>query len=767
MTNRDKRQSLLDAARRKAGQAAAKRSSALSLTPAKVLGVYKGMAEDKKRVLVTIDDSEPLSLTADPGKYVIDGLVWVQVDAKRKPIHVLGPADIPGEGQETETYLPELTPEDLTARAAIESAQAAIEAARAEIAETGAELDGRLDDAFGQIDTALGDAANALSAATHNAKNLFATAPPSGTAPKGTLWFQRDSQGKIIGQWQQVAGAEPAADGTGGTMGSTWERRDITSEVIANLDVGKLSAGGAVIDEGVINRLWTDVVRSRKITTDMLLVGRGANLIVDPLFLDPTLTEARRTRSASTAVSGGFSQTGYFYFVGPTATQADAQKTAIPVQPGEQYRFSIPVTNGTTTMLYAERWTTAGVRSQETSTSANFKNITYAGGVLSGTYTVPTNVAYLSPVIYRASGTYVVGPGATATRLTDSSLIVDGGVAARHLNVVETVNGAKFSLQPDGLRIWRAGNTGTHPNVLLTLAGGFRLQADDGSPVAWLDSVTGTFRTTGGVIADADIIGSIIRTALTGQRWEISSSEGESNTLKAFSNSPNETQPGTIIVESETSLGNWPRMIIQTPEVDGNPLSRTTVDMVSGPNTDTAGYASYDVLTQRASINAPQGIDLNGPVGTVNVGQNDGLRFGDLTHRYVSFVTVKPTAARNSEVGAGSISRDASTWGTRGLSSAGVAGENLQFTRDGIYTITYTVNLPVAFRPTGTTRAFIGINSASFPMTYRASVGQEDWATVTTGPVYIPAGGVVSFPFFLGGAGTYNFSGRIAVLRHE
>src|SRR5690606_37078529 len=103
--------------------------------------------------------------------------------------------------------------------------------------------------------TAAGNAQNAadraINAASHNSKNLFSYSPPSGSAPKGTIWFQRHSAAnkKIIGQWQQIGGTEPNPDGSGGTLGSTWEQQTISSEVIANLDVGKLTADSGTIGD--------------------------------------------------------------------------------------------------------------------------------------------------------------------------------------------------------------------------------------------------------------------------------------------------------------------------------------------------------------------------------------------------------------------------------------------------------------------------------------------------------------------------------------
>lgn len=55
-----------------------------------------------------------------------------------------------------------------------------------------------------------------------------------------------------------------------------------------------------LIPEAVIDHLWTNVVRARKITTDMLLVGSGENLVVDPYFVNAELNTARINDSLGT-----------------------------------------------------------------------------------------------------------------------------------------------------------------------------------------------------------------------------------------------------------------------------------------------------------------------------------------------------------------------------------------------------------------------------------------------------------------------------------
>jgi hypothetical protein len=164
--------------------------------------------------------------------------VYIYVDIKATTANIVGVRFAPWVRQSANVYLVDnIEAYDISeATSALEAAAAAQAAASA---------------AHGRADSAYTNAQNALNAASHNAKNLFSTSPPSGSAPVGTIWVQTDSNGKALSSWQQTAGTAPAADGTGGTLGSTWTPRPIRSEMIENVDVAKLT--GQFIDSSHIN----------------------------------------------------------------------------------------------------------------------------------------------------------------------------------------------------------------------------------------------------------------------------------------------------------------------------------------------------------------------------------------------------------------------------------------------------------------------------------------------------------------------------------
>lgn len=88
----------------------------------------------------------------------------------------------------------------------------------------------------------------------------------------GDTWFRRDRNANIIGQWMFETGS--------------WIPVLVKSEVIANLDVAKLTAGDAKISEAVIEKLWVDGLNAKQVTTKSLIVETG-NLWPDPRFNTP------------------------------------------------------------------------------------------------------------------------------------------------------------------------------------------------------------------------------------------------------------------------------------------------------------------------------------------------------------------------------------------------------------------------------------------------------------------------------------------------
>lgn len=153
-------------------------------------------------------------------------------------------------------------------------AQAKADAAQAEAIRQ-AKLDAteKADAAQAAAEQAAKDHADALP------KVLHGTGAPAGTAPDGSIWWQHQGalSGPVIGQWNRVNGQ--------------WRSTPIDSEAIANLDVGKLTAGSAEIAEAVIDLLWARVVRAGLLEADEALIGR--TLIADGAVTAEKITATR------------------------------------------------------------------------------------------------------------------------------------------------------------------------------------------------------------------------------------------------------------------------------------------------------------------------------------------------------------------------------------------------------------------------------------------------------------------------------------------
>ena len=125
-------------------------------------------------------------------------------------------------------------------------------------------------------------ASNAAAAAqaTADSKPLIlfsSTAGPSGTAPTGTIWFLWDSAKNVAGQWLQE-----------GTLAApVWTPQQIRSEVIANLDVAKLTAGSAAIADLVARKIAASTANFQAANVSNLFVTSGATMsqaVIDFLF---------------------------------------------------------------------------------------------------------------------------------------------------------------------------------------------------------------------------------------------------------------------------------------------------------------------------------------------------------------------------------------------------------------------------------------------------------------------------------------------------
>lgn len=285
-----------------------------------------------------------------------------------------------------------------------------------------------------------------LLAAAQARKITTSESTPSGTALAGHLWWRVDGTGKVIGQWEQTASPS----------GSTWTVREVTSEVIANLDVGKLTATSALITEAVVNKLWAEVVRARKITTDMLLVGAGANLMpwapwettephvgqsssVLDTVNDPDFGWCLRTNGATITVG---TQTHVAWL---RSSDPDTDPSyGWAVEEGESYRFRIGVSAGG---VYTDGTPQAAAIVAFYDKTGTWMQSAYAPEVNPAWSGTPTYVEVTGKAPVGAKGMRIfirqnrpgmlMWFGAALHRMSDASLIVDGGILARHIEALQ------------------------------------------------------------------------------------------------------------------------------------------------------------------------------------------------------------------------------------------------------------------------------------------------------------------------------------------
>jgi hypothetical protein len=123
------------------------------------------------------------------------------------------------------------------------------------------------------------------------------------------------------------------SDNTAGTayIDDVQIRRVSEASLIMNLGVEKLVASNAAMGQAVIDKLWADVVNSRKLSTDMLIVTQGTNLIPDANMLQTEITLLKRGNTTGWA-QGTASQGIYQQYKTPTTAAGTAYWNLMPVR---------------------------------------------------------------------------------------------------------------------------------------------------------------------------------------------------------------------------------------------------------------------------------------------------------------------------------------------------------------------------------------------------------------------------------------------------
>ncbi|WGH21368.1 minor tail protein [Arthrobacter phage Emotion] len=239
------------------------------------------------------------------------------------------------------------------------------------------------------------------------------------------------------------------------------------------VDIANLFTSAATIKEAVVEKFWAEVIRARKITADQLLVGSGENLVPDPNFTR-TGNAGWSTPTGATFDATGGMDGGGSVLIAASATQDgtylgmnDANMRA-RLTPGAYYKVgawvranvNIPIGGvGVYLRLYPETGTSGW--GWGTPTNYNNKEVIPANTwrEVSGIVFVPEGVNTRGVLGLFKQTSFTTSPVRWSVPFiksaTDSSVIVDGGILARHLNIVAgDPTGARMELKPDGLKLY-------------------------------------------------------------------------------------------------------------------------------------------------------------------------------------------------------------------------------------------------------------------------------------------------------------------------
>ncbi|WP_406714707.1 hypothetical protein [Trueperella pyogenes] len=109
------------------------------------------------------------------------------------------------------------------------------------------------------------------SASGKNTVTYSPTAPMGDGKNDGDVWWTYDAYGAVVGQWVW--------------LGGKWAKAELSHKVIASVDVGKLTAGKASMDEAVVRKLFAEVVTAK--------INQAGKFIGGDAILDGTMDASK------------------------------------------------------------------------------------------------------------------------------------------------------------------------------------------------------------------------------------------------------------------------------------------------------------------------------------------------------------------------------------------------------------------------------------------------------------------------------------------
>jgi hypothetical protein len=278
-----------------------------------------------------------------------------------------------------------------------------------------------------QAATAASNAA-AAAQATADGKPLIlfsTTSAPSGTAPTGSIWFLWDSAKNIAGQWLQ----------SGTLANPVWTPQQIRSEVIANLDVGKLTAGSAAIADLVAQKIAASTANFQTVNVSNLFVTSGATLtqaVIDFLFAN--VVQAKKITAGMIDVStlNGVAITGAILQTSASGKRVVLANNVLTFW-GLSGSNAVPagviegVPNGTDRGMLQFRSATDGT----TSLLLGNQSLPVSGSVEAVADRMWVHELYVDNVWFAGTNTRVAGDATTWTTISTNGSYVGTGLSAR------------------------------------------------------------------------------------------------------------------------------------------------------------------------------------------------------------------------------------------------------------------------------------------------------------------------------------------------
>lgn len=249
-------------------------------------------------------------------------------------------------------------------------------------------------------------------------------------AANGSTWFQHlpSITSPVVAQWTKEDGK--------------WVPVTVSSEVIANLDVGKLTAGSASLSTAVVDKLFANIFAAKKISASEMTVA-PSSVFPDPLFQGSSGYSPWNVVGGGIELSGTGKQSGGY-----------SENLEVVVSPGDEYVISFdktvyPDTNRVSTAaLYARYYDQSGVmlssgNSILSHNSGDSLTKSESWVVPEGVYKVQFGFFIQASVV---EGTRIRVSNPQMVRKVGGVLIKDGGVTAEHITASQSLTAkmAKF-----------------------------------------------------------------------------------------------------------------------------------------------------------------------------------------------------------------------------------------------------------------------------------------------------------------------------------